>query len=230
MAKAACKKVPDYRLLPIQESGESLVSIESLSAKVKVYPAYFRRNLPGALSACYLREGAANRLTQAAEYLPDNHFLLVLDGWRPYEVQLALYQEIEGYIRKRGDFSEKELQDQVQKFVAIPSNNTEQPSPHLTGGAVDLTIATKDGWLDMGTKFDEISERSRTDWYEKQHSLTRSETVIKNNRRLLVSIMQKAGFLNYEEEWWHFDYGNQRWSLSTDQPAIYGGKLRLPNR
>ena len=25
--------------------------------------------------------------------------------------------------------------------------------------------------------------------------------------------MEDAGFTNYEEEWWHFDYGNQNWAL-----------------
>jgi hypothetical protein len=46
---------------------------------------------------------------------------------------------------------------------------------------------------------------------------------------ILRIITGKAGFKNYEEEWWHFDYGNQRWSLYTNKPAIYGGVFKMPN-
>ncbi|MED4919243.1 M15 family metallopeptidase, partial [Geobacillus thermodenitrificans] len=50
---------------------------------------------------------------------------------------------------------------------------------------------------------------------------------IKENRKLLKSIMEKAGFTNYDEEWWHYDYGNQNWALKTGNEAIYGGVLEL---
>ncbi|MBH1990010.1 MAG: hypothetical protein I8H80_02415 [Alphaproteobacteria bacterium] len=29
-------------------------------------------------------------------------------------------------------------------------------------------------------------------------------TSAKNNRRLLLSIMESSGFVNYDKEWWHF--------------------------
>lgn len=31
-----------------------------------------------------------------------------------------------------------------------------------------------------------------------------------------------AGFINYPEEWWHFDYGNQFWAKLAGKKAIYG--------
>jgi hypothetical protein len=33
--------------------------------------------------------------------------------------------------------------------------------------------------------------------------------------------MNAAGFACYEEEAWHFDYGNQFWGKKKGQPAIY---------
>ena len=35
--------------------------------------------------------------------------------------------------------------------------------------------------------------------------------------------MTEAGFQNYEEEWWHYDYGNVTWARKAHkQQAIYG--------
>ena len=34
--------------------------------------------------------------------------------------------------------------------------------------------------------------------------------------------MAAQGFTNYEEEWWHFDYGDPSWARLTGQPACYG--------
>ena len=43
------------------------------------------------------------------------------------------------------------------------------------------------------------------------------------NRRLLYHVMVSAGFTNYPDEWWHFDYGNQNWALmSGRKAAVYG--------
>jgi len=35
--------------------------------------------------------------------------------------------------------------------------------------------------------------------------------------------MLSEEFIQYTEEWWHFDYGNQLWALNLNKPsAIYG--------
>ena len=37
------------------------------------------------------------------------------------------------------------------------------------------------------------------------------------------TIMLAAGFVNYRHEWWHFDFGDQLWAVSTGaECAIYG--------
>lgn len=46
--------------------------------------------------------------------------------------------------------------------------------------------------------------------------------VCDNLRRLLI-IMQEAGFTQDSIQWWHFDYGNQKWAHKAGAPmAIYG--------
>ncbi len=102
-----------------------------------------------------------------------------------------------------------------------------RPANHLTGGAIDLTIANQHGPLNMGTAFDDFIDKARTDYYEHIQNPTQKEKQIKENRKLLKSIMEQAGFTNYPEEWWHYDYGNQNWALKTGNDAIYGGVLEL---
>jgi len=80
-------------------------------------------------------------------------------------------------------------------------------SPHTRGVAVDLTLCTLEGkQLDMGTQFDFFSQRS---W----HNATGLTEHQKENRQLLRSVMQRAGFEPYSNEWWHYTYS--RASAST---------------
>jgi D-alanyl-D-alanine dipeptidase len=70
----------------------------------------------------------------------------------------------------------------------------------------------------MGTEPDEVAPASVTCWFE-EHPREPFTT----NRRLLFQAMTRAGFTNYPGEWWHFDYGNQRWAnVSGSDTAVYG--------
>jgi len=105
------------------------------------------------------------------------------------------------------------------KIVALPSTNLLKPSPHNTGGSVDLTIIDSVGrLLNMGTPFDEASIRAQTTYFDDPLN------VIRKNRQLLYNIMTRHGFTNYSEEWWHYDYGNQNWAWVSGQSyAVYTG-------
>ena len=101
---------------------------------------------------------------------------------------------------------------------------TQSVSGHCTGSAVDLTIADDRGhYLEMGSGFDEPTERSYTYHYEKMERPEGAALEARNNRRILLSLMSEMGFSNYPNEWWHFDYGNRRWAQRTGaSKAIYG--------
>jgi D-alanyl-D-alanine dipeptidase len=82
----------------------------------------------------------------------------------------------------------------------------------------------------MGTGFDDFSDCAMTRTYEvlqEQRPLTEQELEFLGNRRLLVHLMAQAGFMNYPEEWWHYDFGNLRSAAQTGQPAIYGPVERV---
>ena len=107
----------------------------------------------------------------------------------------------------------------IRKFVSEPIEEKDVPPVHTTGGAVDVTILDSNGnELEMGSGFDEFSDRTYTAYYENS-----KDERIRKNRRLLYGVMTKAGFSNLPSEWWHYDYGNRFWAYYNNQPAIYRG-------
>lgn len=72
-------------------------------------------------------------------------------------------------------------------------------SRHNLGVAIDLTlIDAKTGKpLDMGVPFDTFSKDAHT---------ANSTGVAAANRARFVAAMQREGFSNYEQEWWHFTF------------------------
>lgn len=76
--------------------------------------------------------------------------------------------------------------------------------------------------LNMGTVFDGVHPETATRFYEDMGRSKWLQNECLHNRRLLWNVMTYAGFSNYPDEWWHFDYGNQFHASRTGRPAIYG--------
>jgi zinc D-Ala-D-Ala dipeptidase len=212
----------------IRESGEKLVAVSMIPERIIVRPQYFIQGIEGALPECYIRESAYDKLLKATQSLPKGYKFLIYDAWRPQRVQNALYHKLrDEIIKKVPARNEEEISCLVEKYVALPSDNHKSPSPHLTGGSVDLTIINEKGKeLEMGTKFDETKEEAHSDYFERiaqKRELTEKEKEILENRRLLYHTLICAGFTNYPCEWWHYDFGNQVWAyLSNLKSAFYG--------
>jgi zinc D-Ala-D-Ala dipeptidase len=78
--------------------------------------------------------------------------------------------------------------------------------------------------LAMGTPFDGVQPETATRFYE-DADITSLDDVSRQrllNRRLLWNAMTRAGFSNYPDEWWHYDFGNQFDAARTGRKAIYG--------
>ncbi|HEX6537225.1 MAG TPA: M15 family metallopeptidase [Gemmatimonadaceae bacterium] len=72
-------------------------------------------------------------------------------------------------------------------------------SRHNLGVTVDLTLADRATGreLDMGTPFDTFSPAAHT---------ANASGVAAANRTKLLNAMAAEGFINYDQEWWHFTY------------------------
>jgi len=206
----------------IHENGEPLIRIREEQPRIFIEPIYYQQKIPNSLQAIYLREGAYERLTQALLLLPKNYSFILYDGYRPFQVQQYLFTHFSKLMRQQfPHFSEQEIVKETRKYVAFPNIDQAHLAPHLTGGAIDMTLGDVYGHaLDLGTAFDEISEKSATRYFE-QHPEENREACV--HRRLLYNCMTMAGFTNYAEEWWHYDIQNVSWARRVDaQEASYG--------
>lgn len=216
---------PEVINIAINENQEPLVPTSLAPALLNIYPAYYKMGIPNALPECHVRIGVYLRLLKAAEQLPDGITLLILDGWRPYAVQQYLYDTLYNALStKLVNKNELELENLTREFVSLPSTAITAPSPHLTGGSVDVALVDKQGLiLDMGTQFDEASPLSHTHAFEEIAAPNQQQKIVIENRRLLYGVMTSVGFTNLPSEWWHFDFGNQLWAwYSGADSAMYG--------
>lgn len=200
----------------------------------KIYrakPAYHEKGIPGAIDKCYMRMKVADLILEAARYLPEGFSFKIYDAWRPARVQEALFNNYMDYLSglpENSGKSREQIYQKAIKFVSFPSMDTKKPFVHSTGGAVDLTIVDEElRELQMGTEFDDFSDRAHTAYYESKLPKKVDFEQIRKNRRFLYNIMTSVGFTNLPSEWWHYDYGDRFWSYYTKRPAIFEGILSL---
>ena len=227
-----------YRTHPLdnrsRESREGLVDIRDLGIlgenhySIARNPPYYHR-IEGSISSLLVREGVGNRLRKIQDRL---HMvglsLWVFDAWRPNEVQ-KYFHDIwmpKKIVAEFGDIDQDLLKQKVEKYWASSSTSKLSPAPHITGSAIDLTICWKDTkqLLWMGSLFDDVSEVSHLDHFEKLKNdrICYSDEEALHNRRLLYWLMSDAEFSANPSEWWHYSYGDQMWArLGNHRAAIY---------
>ena len=206
-----------WRDVPIEPRDEPLVRVADIGARVHDDPRYHAAGLPGALPQGWVREGVAARLAAAAATLPDGLCLVVWDGYRPIETQASLYNAyLDELTMIHSDWPADAIEAAAARYVTPPSRSGVAPPPHLTGGAVDLTLGDGDGRpLDLGTDFDVFVPEAAS------RALEGAPGVVRDLRRTLFWALADQGFTAYHEEWWHFDHGDQFWGLITGRTAVY---------
>lgn len=224
----------EVKNIPILESGEKMVPMSLAPDRILVRPQYYIQHLSGALSEGYVRLSVYKRLIQAAKSLPPGFRFVVFDSWRPLSVQQSLFEAMQTRIRAATpDLSAEAVRERASVYVAPPAKDPGKAAPHSTGGAVDLSIADENGLLvNMGTEFDDATEKSSTAYFEKRLAaggqLSENDREALFNRRVLYHLMAEVGLVNYADEWWHYEYGDQNWAWRTGAPHAVYGKTRAP--
>lgn len=219
----------EIRKIKIVECNEDLVPLDLYPEKIINHPEYFIQGLKNSIPVCYTRVSIYEKLIKASEYLPKGYKFVIFDAYRPIELQQSLFDSYKAKLRKENpNLSEEELIKLTLNFVALPSIDETKPSPHNTGGAIDISICDDKGkLLEMGTYFDEMSDIANTRFFEEKlergEKLNDKEIEILKNRRLLFHLMNYFDFSNFTNEWWHYDYGDQLWAYHKGKEyAIYG--------
>lgn len=204
---------------------EELVEIKEGNG-IFIEMMYPKLNLSSAVNKAYLRKSVADMLYEARKILPKEYGLKIWDAWRPLKLQEELYYKYKEDIIKEfhlENLSEEDLENEIAKYVSLPVADIEMAPLHATGGAVDVTLTDRLGNdLNLGVGFDEFTDRTCTNYYEK--NVEANKEIVKN-RRILYHIMTIAGFTNLPSECWHYDYGDKAWAFFSDKPIIYNGKF-----
>lgn len=206
----------DYQSIQIKENNEPLVDLNLSNFLLE--PAYFNQGF-STEERIFLRKEVVKKLTLIQKGLQLYKFK-IWDGFRPRSVQNKIYKEFWRDLKdKNPEWNDGRLAIETRVFASNGEDFSKIP-PHVTGGAVDLTLVDFNGKeLEMGSVFDHLGPESHSLYFEKS-SLN---IVARENRRLLREAMLAGGFSCYADEWWHFDYGNQWWAANLDKPsALYG--------
>ena len=134
-------------------------------------------NLPRA----YARRSVAEALKKAqADFTAQGVAIKIHDAYRPYKATVKFY----------------ELYHDTT-YVASPYRG----SRHNRGCALDMTIydLATGKELVMPTEYDSFKKEA---W----PSTPVSDPVIRKNRNLIISVMERNGFKVNSTEWWHFDF------------------------
>ncbi len=130
-------------------------------------------------NTCFLNRSTALKVDTVQKELEKmNLGLKVWDCYRPLGVQQTFWAILPD-----------------ERYVANPKKG----SRHNRACAVDVTLVDSQGKeLQMPTGFDDFSPRAH-------HAYRQVSATAVANRALLKRLMEKAGFVPLEDEWWHYD-------------------------
>lgn len=169
--------------------------------------------------ACVLTTPAASALAEVqAQASQMGYSLKVYDCFRPQRA-------VDHFVAWAADPDDEKMKDRfypdVPKDELFSRGYIAERSGHSRGSTVDLTLVPMgstqpqadpmdsydcrgneeqrfpDNSIDMGTSYDCFDARSHTD------NPAVGEDVLAN-RHLLRGLMEAAGFVNYDQEWWHY--------------------------
>lgn len=217
--KKLISRSPTYKELQkiiAGESNEKLVDVRTFNKQIITHHESpdLKMYLGGFI---VVREEVAKKLGKVQQFLNTRYGynLYILDGYRHPDAQKAYFEKQRAVLSQSNPkLTGEELDRATHIFIAVPS-----VAGHPTGGAVDLTLAYKDGsQLDMGMRVADFDDAPKMETFA--NGLTGQQ---KKNRKILLDAMLKMDFAPFYGEWWHFSYGDREWAWQKrKKQAIYG--------
>jgi D-alanyl-D-alanine dipeptidase len=220
--------------LPAYESSAppGFVDITDIVPEIQLDMRYYTSNnfigspVVGYFAArCFLTQEAAAALAVAQQQATALNFSLkIYDCYRPQS-------SVNDFVSWASDpddiLQQHRFYPDVAKSELFAQGYIAAQSGHSRGSTIDLTLVPigskqpavdpfanrydcrpamppryPDNSLDMGTGYDCFDPLSATD------NPLINETA-RNNRNQLKLIMESAGFVNYDQEWWHYTFQNE---------------------
>ena len=176
--------VDSYKSTTMSDTNQQMIALQGfLTAFYTDFKYAKAANFTGKIlyedPAAYLRLPAARALNNVLTILKTRGLSIkVYDAYRPYSVTCLMWKVVPD-----------------TRYAADPAKG----SAHNRGAAVDLTLVdiNTGSELEMPTEFDDFTEKAH-------HSYQKLPLNVLNNRALLRAVMEQAGFVALETEWWHY--------------------------
>jgi zinc D-Ala-D-Ala dipeptidase len=195
--------------IPAVDPRSDFVDVKQLIPSVQLEIRYYTsHNFVGsridgyAAPKCLLtREAAVALKNVQEELLPERRSLKIFDCYRPQRA-------VDHFVRWAKDLNDLKMKSEfypsVDKKNLFRDGYIAAKSGHSRGSTLDLTLIDLNTRqeLDMGTNFDFFDPRSHT-------AAGRISQAQHENRMTLKSVMERNGFKNLAEEWWHYTLKNE---------------------
>jgi len=214
--------------------------------------------LPGVPDAPLVRLDVARRLALADNYLRNDKEvreylgaparIRIDDALRPYQVQKFAFEVAWPMVIKsmNPEMTDEEITNEVPNYCARP-NDHPTPTPHLTGGAVDVALIN----METGKPFNRghtggaVKGTAYPDFHEGYHLVEgqsnienspeqapvepESSEVVLGRRILYYAMTEKAGLYVNPQEIWHYGKGDPLSEYVSGSENPYYGIAKVPD-
>lgn len=171
-----------------------VVTRDTAKALASAQRSFVKRGYTLKVYDCYRPQRAVNHFVRWAKQLDDQRMKA---EFYPRVDKSRLFED--GYIAEKSGHSRGSTVDLTLTELPAPPTRPYVPGEPLTDCAAPKGERFPDNSLDTGTGFDCFDTLSHTDD-------PRIKGEQRANRLLLKNTLEKAGFTNLPEEWWHFTH------------------------
>ncbi|MCH0564832.1 MULTISPECIES: M15 family metallopeptidase [unclassified Streptomyces] len=209
---------PRVAAVPLDDCAEPLVDIRGMPELL-----LDGRKADGLGAYARTRSGVLDRLLRAQHALPPGTRFLVVEAYRPPGLQRDHFEAYSATLRAaHPEASPARIRELASAYISPP-----EVAPHVSGGAIDLTLCTEDGAeLPLGTEVNATPEESDNACRTNAPNI---DATARAHREVMWRALTSAGFVNYPTEWWHWSYGDRYWALLSGQWAARYGPVELPD-
>lgn len=185
------EKVDGYNATKCFLTEKAVVALSKIQEELKGFSLSLK------VYDCYRPQRAVNHFVRWAKDIDD---IKTKKEFYPTVDKINLFKD--GYIAAKSSHSKGSTVDLTIVPVPVPEQEAYRPGQPLQACYMPVEKRFKDNSIDMGTGFDCFHELSHP-------GNIRVGLQQRINRMLLKTLMEKQGFKNYDQEWWHFTLKNE---------------------
>jgi len=182
------KPIPGYHV------PRCILTIESAEGLAKVQAELKQYSMSLKVYDCYRPQRAVDSFVIWAKDIRDTK---MKKEFYPRVDKTNLFKD--GYIAEKSGHSRGSTMDLTIVPLPVPRQAKYNDGEHLMECFLPVDRRFEDNGIDFGTGFDCFDPLAHT-------ANPEVGAVQKRNRLMLKSIMEKNGFKNLEEEWWHYTF------------------------